>query len=90
MAIQLNLGSFSGSCSCLHSFSLKHGHSVSLCLKCLQVGAADYIAVAHNYHTVFITDIPVMSMRIRDKVHFATFLILAGGGGALETEISLN
>ncbi|KAL9443009.1 hypothetical protein AB3S75_016382 [Citrus x aurantiifolia] len=31
------------------------------------VGAADYIAVAHNYHTVFITDIPVMSMRIRDK-----------------------
>ncbi|KAH9799150.1 AFG1-like ATPase family protein [Citrus sinensis] len=32
-----------------------------------QVGAADYIAVAHNYHTVFITNIPVMSMRIRDK-----------------------
>lgn len=31
------------------------------------VGAADYIAVAYNYHTVFITDIPVMSMRIRDK-----------------------
>ncbi|XP_052299021.1 uncharacterized protein LOC102616217 isoform X2 [Citrus sinensis] len=31
------------------------------------VGAADYIAVAHNYHTVFITNIPVMSMRIRDK-----------------------
>ncbi|XVE53630.1 hypothetical protein DITRI_Ditri03aG0018300 [Diplodiscus trichospermus] len=31
------------------------------------VGAADYIAVAQNYHTVFISDIPVMSMRIRDK-----------------------
>ncbi|QHN89011.1 AFG1-family ATPase [Arachis hypogaea] len=32
-----------------------------------QLGAADYIAVAENYHTVFISDIPVMSMRIRDK-----------------------
>ncbi|CAI8605937.1 unnamed protein product [Vicia faba] len=31
------------------------------------LGAADYIAVADNYHTVFISDIPVMSMRIRDK-----------------------
>ncbi|KAG8381754.1 hypothetical protein BUALT_Bualt05G0005400 [Buddleja alternifolia] len=31
------------------------------------VGAADYIAVAKTYHTVFISDIPVMSMRIRDK-----------------------
>ncbi|KAL5850310.1 hypothetical protein ACOSQ4_008323 [Xanthoceras sorbifolium] len=31
------------------------------------VGAADYIAVAQNYHTVFISNIPVMSMRIRDK-----------------------
>ncbi|KAF8389103.1 hypothetical protein HHK36_025788 [Tetracentron sinense] len=31
------------------------------------VGAADYIAVAKNYHTVFISDIPMMSMRIRDK-----------------------
>ncbi|KAI5669577.1 hypothetical protein M9H77_19430 [Catharanthus roseus] len=31
------------------------------------VGAADYIAVAKHYHTVFISDIPVMSMRIRDK-----------------------
>ncbi|XP_020576928.1 lactation elevated protein 1-like, partial [Phalaenopsis equestris] len=30
-------------------------------------GAADYIAIARNYHTVFISDIPVMSMRIRDK-----------------------
>ncbi|VFQ84756.1 unnamed protein product [Cuscuta campestris] len=30
-------------------------------------GAADYIAIANNYHTVFISDIPVMSMRIRDK-----------------------
>lgn len=73
---------------------------MSLCPKFLQVGAADYIAVAHNYHTVFITDIPVMSMRIRDKVHFPTFLVLARGGGGgegggwlgeeLETEISLN
>lgn len=31
------------------------------------VGAADYIAIAKNYHTVFISEIPVMSMRIRDK-----------------------
>ncbi|XP_047071285.1 AFG1-like ATPase [Lolium rigidum] len=31
------------------------------------VGAADYIAVAKNYHTVFITDLPAMSMKIRDK-----------------------
>ncbi|PIA65637.1 hypothetical protein AQUCO_00100860v1 [Aquilegia coerulea] len=31
------------------------------------VGAADYIALARNYHTVFISDIPAMSMRIRDK-----------------------
>ncbi|KAH0988802.1 hypothetical protein GBA52_000285 [Prunus armeniaca] len=31
------------------------------------VGAADYIAVAENYHTVFISGIPMMSMRIRDK-----------------------
>ncbi|OVA00442.1 ATPase [Macleaya cordata] len=31
------------------------------------VGAADYIALARNFHTVFISDIPVMSMRIRDK-----------------------
>ncbi|XP_062019590.1 uncharacterized protein LOC133736166 [Rosa rugosa] len=31
------------------------------------VGAADYIAVAENYHTVFISGIPVMSMRISDK-----------------------
>ncbi|XP_060212321.1 uncharacterized protein LOC132639954 isoform X2 [Lycium barbarum] len=31
------------------------------------LGAADYIAVAKNYHTVFISDIPIMSMRIRDK-----------------------
>ncbi|XP_020098707.1 lactation elevated protein 1 isoform X3 [Ananas comosus] len=32
-----------------------------------QVGAADYIAIARNYHTVFISEIPVMSMKIRDK-----------------------
>ncbi|XP_078432357.1 AFG1-like ATPase family protein isoform X2 [Wolffia australiana] len=31
------------------------------------VGAADYIAIAKEYHTVFIVEIPVMSMRIRDK-----------------------
>ncbi|KAL8130468.1 hypothetical protein V2J09_019623 [Rumex salicifolius] len=31
------------------------------------VGAADYIALANNYHTVFISGIPEMSMRIRDK-----------------------
>ncbi|KAL3844302.1 hypothetical protein ACJIZ3_001705 [Penstemon smallii] len=31
------------------------------------VGAADYISIAKSYHTVFISDIPVMSMRIRDK-----------------------
>ncbi|KAI3454196.1 hypothetical protein Pfo_010859 [Paulownia fortunei] len=31
------------------------------------IGAADYIAIAKTYHTVFIADIPVMSMRIRDK-----------------------
>ncbi|CAN1169239.1 AFG1-like ATPase [Linum perenne] len=31
------------------------------------LGAADYIAVTRNYHTVFISDIPAMSMRIRDK-----------------------
>uniref|UniRef100_A0A2C9W661 AAA+ ATPase domain-containing protein n=1 Tax=Manihot esculenta TaxID=3983 RepID=A0A2C9W661_MANES len=30
-------------------------------------GAADYIAVAKSYHTVFISGIPTMSMRIRDK-----------------------
>lgn len=31
------------------------------------LGAADYIAISKKYHTVFITDIPLMSMRIRDK-----------------------
>ncbi|GAB2223365.1 hypothetical protein Droror1_Dr00017506 [Drosera rotundifolia] len=31
------------------------------------VGAADYIAVAKNYHSVFVSEVPVMSMRIRDK-----------------------
>ncbi|PSS17771.1 Lactation elevated protein [Actinidia chinensis var. chinensis] len=31
------------------------------------LGAADYIAIAECYHTVFISDIPMMSMRIRDK-----------------------
>lgn len=41
--------------------------SLSNCFD-FQLGAADYIAVAENYHTVFIFDIPVMSMRIRDKV----------------------
>lgn len=32
-----------------------------------KVGAADYIAIAQNYHTIFIEDIPTMSMRISDK-----------------------
>ncbi|KMZ68628.1 AFG1-like ATPase family protein, putative, expressed [Zostera marina] len=31
------------------------------------IGAADYIAIARGYHTVFISEIPAMSMRIRDK-----------------------
>uniref|UniRef100_A0A1D1XYP9 Lactation elevated protein 1 n=1 Tax=Anthurium amnicola TaxID=1678845 RepID=A0A1D1XYP9_9ARAE len=31
------------------------------------VGSADYIAIARQYHTIFISDIPIMSMRIRDK-----------------------
>ncbi|CAL4928456.1 unnamed protein product [Urochloa decumbens] len=31
------------------------------------VGAADYIAIAKNYHTIFISEIPAMSMKIRDK-----------------------
>ncbi|XP_021305223.1 putative ATPase N2B isoform X2 [Sorghum bicolor] len=31
------------------------------------VGAADYIAIARSYHTIFISDIPAMSMKIRDK-----------------------
>ncbi|PAN43975.1 hypothetical protein PAHAL_9G008200 [Panicum hallii] len=31
------------------------------------VGAADYIAIARNYHTIFISEIPAMSMKIRDK-----------------------
>lgn len=39
----------------------------------LQVGAADYIAISRNYHTVFISDIPVMSMKIRDKVASSLF-----------------
>ncbi|PIA29145.1 hypothetical protein AQUCO_06200020v1 [Aquilegia coerulea] len=37
------------------------------CFNEMQVGAADYIALARNYHTVFIFDIPAMSMRICDK-----------------------
>ncbi|EFJ09835.1 hypothetical protein SELMODRAFT_129242, partial [Selaginella moellendorffii] len=31
------------------------------------LGAADYMALAQRYHSVFITGIPVMSMKIRDK-----------------------
>ncbi|KAK9682667.1 hypothetical protein RND81_10G088300 [Saponaria officinalis] len=31
------------------------------------VGAADYIAIANHFHTVFISNIPIMSMRVRDK-----------------------
>lgn len=41
-----------------------------------QVGAADYIALAQHYHTVFITDIPIMSMRMIDKVRDDLFLPL--------------
>lgn len=33
-----------------------------------QLGAADYVSIAQNYHTVFVTDIPVMSMRNSDQV----------------------
>jgi len=44
-----------------------------------QVGAADYIAIARNYHTIFISEIPAMSMKIRDKVflHVLFFLFLS-------------
>ena len=28
------------------------------------LGAADYIAIARNYHTVFLTDIPSFSMQV--------------------------
>ncbi|KAG6548839.1 hypothetical protein Mapa_009601 [Marchantia paleacea] len=31
------------------------------------LGAADYVSLARSYHTVFVTNIPVMSMRIRDQ-----------------------
>lgn len=48
------------SCNGLAKFTFEY-----LCSR--PVGAADYIALAKNYHTVFISDIPVMSMRIRDK-----------------------
>ncbi|XP_022750273.1 AFG1-like ATPase isoform X2 [Durio zibethinus] len=48
------------SCNGVARFTFEH-----LCGR--PVGAADYIAVAKNHHTVFIADIPVMSMRIRDK-----------------------
>lgn len=29
------------------------------------LGAADYIAVAQAFHTVFITDIPTMSLKVK-------------------------
>ncbi|KAI6680166.1 hypothetical protein NL676_034047 [Syzygium grande] len=48
------------SCNGVARFTFEH-----LCGR--PVGAADYIAVARNYHTVFISDIPKMSMSIRDK-----------------------
>ncbi|XP_061376442.1 uncharacterized protein LOC133318456 isoform X2 [Gastrolobium bilobum] len=48
------------SCEGVARFTFEH-----LCGRPL--GAADYIAVAENYHTVFISNIPAMSMRIRDK-----------------------
>ncbi|KAL3694720.1 hypothetical protein R1sor_008371 [Riccia sorocarpa] len=31
------------------------------------LGAADYVSLAQNYHTVFVTNIPVLSMKIRDQ-----------------------
>lgn len=35
---------------------------------CNQVlGAADYIAVAQAFHTVFLTDVPTMSLKVRDQ-----------------------
>ncbi|WOL09423.1 hypothetical protein Cni_G18176 [Canna indica] len=48
------------SCNGIARFNFEH-----ICGR--PVGAADYIAVARHYHTVFISNIPVMSMRIRDK-----------------------
>ncbi|KAK6927529.1 ATPase, AFG1-like [Dillenia turbinata] len=47
-------------CNGIARFTFDH-----LCAR--PVGAADYIAVAEKYHTVFISGVPVMSMRIRDK-----------------------
>jgi hypothetical protein len=41
------------------------------------VGAADYIALCQRYHTVVITDVPQMSMRIRDQARFTFFEALA-------------
>ena len=32
----------------------------------LPLGAADYMALARRFHTVFITSIPAMSMQVRD------------------------
>lgn len=46
-----------------------------LIMEYIQRGAADYIAVAKSYHTVFISGIPTMSMRIRDKVTLFPFSI---------------
>lgn len=31
------------------------------------LGAADYIAIAQTFHTVFLTDIPTMSLKVRDQ-----------------------
>ena len=31
------------------------------------LGPTDYVAVASHFHTVFISDVPAMSMRVRDK-----------------------
>jgi hypothetical protein len=49
---------------CIHDVEIKHTKYQTA----IQVGAADYIALAQHYHTVFITDIPIMSMRMIDKV----------------------
>jgi cell division protein ZapE len=35
------------------------------------LGAADYLALAANFRTVFLSGVPAMSMQQRDQVHMA-------------------
>ncbi|KAF7062326.1 hypothetical protein CFC21_068938 [Triticum aestivum] len=35
----------------------------------IQIEVRDYISTTRNYHTIFISHIPPMSMKIRDKAH---------------------